>query len=188
MMTMINKVKEAHDISTFPLIIVGNKIDLAEQRVVPYEQGKALADKYNLPYFETSAKKGTGVKEAFDALINAACFYGATIKVDTAISDNNDSDDDDFNTNEMRVSGNEPQSHFKDSSVSGLKNLIAKIESEKDLNEITKKIKAIEVYLEEMKPTKFDLNYQKYFSMLFRRIEMIQSKEEKRDIYVILYF
>ena len=185
--SMISKVKEAHDISTFPLIIVGNKIDLAEQRVVPYEQGKALADKYNLPYFETSAKKGTGVKEAFDALINAACFYGATIKVDTAISDNNDSDDDDFNTNEMRVSGNEPQSHFKDSSVSGLKNLIAKIESEKDLNEMTKKIKAIEVYLEEMKPTKFDLNYQKYFSMLFRRIEMIQSKEEKRDIYVNIF-
>ena len=83
----------------------------------------------------------TNGKEAFDALINAACFYGATIKVDTAISDNNDSDDDDFNTNEMRVSGNEPQSHFKDSSVSGLKNLIAKIESEKDLNEMTKKEK-----------------------------------------------
>ena len=185
--SMITKVKEDHDITTLPLVIVGNKIDLAEQREVPYEQGKALADKYNLPYFETSALKGTGVKEAFDALINAACHYASTTKVDTTIRDNNDSDDDDLNVDDVRTSVSAPQSHYKDSSASGLKSLISKIESEKELNDITKRIKAVEVYLEEMKPTKFDSNYQKYFSLLFRRIEMIQSKEEKRDIYVNIF-
>eukprot|EP00698_Gefionella_okellyi_P013875 TRINITY_DN3835_c0_g1_i1.p1 TRINITY_DN3835_c0_g1~~TRINITY_DN3835_c0_g1_i1.p1 ORF type:complete len:504 (-),score=62.53 TRINITY_DN3835_c0_g1_i1:126-1571(-) len=46
-------------------MLVGNKIDLTEQRAVSYEEGQALADSYSIEYFETSAKDGTGIEAAF---------------------------------------------------------------------------------------------------------------------------
>lgn len=45
-------------------ILVGNKCDVAE-RQVEFEEGRKLAQKYNIPFFETSAKSGMGVEEAF---------------------------------------------------------------------------------------------------------------------------
>lgn len=41
--------------------LVGNKIDLEDQRVVSYEEAKALADVNKMPYFETSAKLNSNV-------------------------------------------------------------------------------------------------------------------------------
>merc|ERR1719410_2208376 len=52
------------------LVLLANKIDLAEsQHEVTYEQGKELADKWNVPFFETSARTGKKVTEAFHRLI-----------------------------------------------------------------------------------------------------------------------
>ncbi len=42
--------------------LVGNKIDL-DDRAVPYEEAKALADQHKMPYFETSAKLNKNVDE-----------------------------------------------------------------------------------------------------------------------------
>ena len=39
--------------------------------MITYEEGKKLADKYNLPFFETSAKDNINIDEAFYALYKA---------------------------------------------------------------------------------------------------------------------
>ena len=49
------------------VILVGTKID-KDNRVISTEQGQALANTYNFPFFEVSNKTGQNVKEAFQAL------------------------------------------------------------------------------------------------------------------------
>ena len=46
-------------------ILVGNKKDLEERREVPYQEGKELADNFNVRFLETSAKESMNVEEAF---------------------------------------------------------------------------------------------------------------------------
>lgn len=50
------------------LILVGNKIDLEEQRVISTTQGEDLAQKLSLSYIETSAKTGENINDAFKML------------------------------------------------------------------------------------------------------------------------
>lgn len=45
-------------------ILVGNKCDIPD-RAVSYEEGKSLADKYDIPFYETSAKSGININETF---------------------------------------------------------------------------------------------------------------------------
>ncbi|ODV92045.1 hypothetical protein CANCADRAFT_63438 [Tortispora caseinolytica NRRL Y-17796] len=49
-------------------ILVGNKCDSDDARVVSYDEGKELADRLNIPFIETSAKSNTNVDEAFFSL------------------------------------------------------------------------------------------------------------------------
>ena len=65
----INKIQSYQDISEFPIIIVGCKVDLEDKREVSTEEGKEFAEEYKFPFFETSALTGKGVKEAFYTLI-----------------------------------------------------------------------------------------------------------------------
>ena len=51
-------------------ILVGNKCDLANERKVSYEEGENYAKKFNIKFFESSAKDGTNVKEFFFYLAN----------------------------------------------------------------------------------------------------------------------
>ena len=53
------------------LIIVGNKLDLAEKRQVATEDGQALADELSTLFIETSAKVGINVKQLFTDLAKA---------------------------------------------------------------------------------------------------------------------
>ncbi|URD76696.1 ras-related protein [Musa troglodytarum] len=46
-------------------LLVGNKCDLTDDRVVSYETGKAFADEIGIPFLETSAKDSTNVEKAF---------------------------------------------------------------------------------------------------------------------------
>ena len=50
------------------LMLIGNKIDLVDARQVSEEEGKALADKLGIVYFETSALNKDLVEEAFRTL------------------------------------------------------------------------------------------------------------------------
>ena len=52
------------------LLMVGNKSDLIDERVVTKEKIQKLSEQYNIPYFETSAKIGEGIEEMFNTLIN----------------------------------------------------------------------------------------------------------------------
>lgn len=46
-------------------VLVGNKIDLEDKRVVTREEGEELAKHYNIPYLETSAKNNICVEDSF---------------------------------------------------------------------------------------------------------------------------
>ncbi|KAH0787255.1 ras-related protein Ral-A [Histomonas meleagridis] len=52
----------------FKFILLGNKCDLADQRQVPSQEGKAIADKYKGLFLETSAMTKAGVDEAFQKI------------------------------------------------------------------------------------------------------------------------
>ena len=49
-------------------VLIGNKCDLEEKRVISLNQGKEFADTYGLKFIETSAKKNLNVNEAFETL------------------------------------------------------------------------------------------------------------------------
>lgn len=57
-------------------ILIGNKLDMDSRRVVSTEEGKRLgtfliieAQKYGIPFAETSAKSGQNVNQIFDSLV-----------------------------------------------------------------------------------------------------------------------
>uniref|UniRef100_A0AAV2IX10 small monomeric GTPase n=2 Tax=Knipowitschia caucasica TaxID=637954 RepID=A0AAV2IX10_KNICA len=52
------------------IVLIGNKADLADQREVQEKQAKELADKYGIPYFETSAATGVEVDKAVITLLD----------------------------------------------------------------------------------------------------------------------
>ncbi|XP_041847706.1 ras-related protein Rab-27A [Melanotaenia boesemani] len=52
------------------VVLCGNKSDLADQRAVSENEARELAEKYGIPYFETSAASGQSVSEAVDVLLD----------------------------------------------------------------------------------------------------------------------
>lgn len=44
------------------VILVGNKCDMEDERVISYERGKQLAEQLGIEFFETSAKENINVK------------------------------------------------------------------------------------------------------------------------------
>nr|XP_038941057.1 ras-related protein Rab-26 isoform X8 [Rattus norvegicus] len=50
------------------LMLLGNKVDSTQERVVKREDGEKLAKEYGLPFMETSAKSGLNVDLAFTAI------------------------------------------------------------------------------------------------------------------------
>jgi Ras-related protein Rab-8A len=50
------------------IFLIGNKIDKTTERKITTEQGTKLAEEYNLPFFEASAKSGENVDEIFKFL------------------------------------------------------------------------------------------------------------------------
>ncbi|MFX1386205.1 MAG: GTP-binding protein [Promethearchaeota archaeon] len=61
--------KEIKSVSpTISLILVGNKIDLVDDRVISIDQGEELAKKLSLSYIETSARTGENINDAFKML------------------------------------------------------------------------------------------------------------------------
>ncbi|XP_068107427.1 ras-related protein Rab-27B isoform X2 [Hyperolius riggenbachi] len=52
------------------IVLIGNKADLLEQREVNDRQAKELAEKYGIPYFETSAANGQNVEKSVETLLD----------------------------------------------------------------------------------------------------------------------
>ena len=63
----LESVKE-HASEGVQLILVGNKADDENSRVVSKERGESLAKECGMPFLEASAKSGEGVEEAFFVL------------------------------------------------------------------------------------------------------------------------
>jgi len=65
-----NWVESIHEsaIDDIPIILVGNKCDMTEERVVSKEAGKQMADEYSMRFYEASAKEDINVKEMFTNL------------------------------------------------------------------------------------------------------------------------
>ncbi|CAN0866834.1 Ras-related protein Rab7 [Linum grandiflorum] len=67
------------DPENFPFVVLGNKIDVdgGNSRVVSEKKARAwCASKGNIPYFETSAKEGINVEEAFQVIAKDALKTG----------------------------------------------------------------------------------------------------------------
>jgi GTPase KRas len=62
----VNRVKDADDL---PIMLVGNKCDLEEEREVLKSQGVALAEKFGFQFKEASAKTRVNVEEAYYDLV-----------------------------------------------------------------------------------------------------------------------
>ncbi|RMZ66413.1 ras small monomeric gtpase [Pyrenophora seminiperda CCB06] len=58
----IRRIKED---SNVPMVLIGNKSDLEEDRAVPRPRAFAISREWNIPYFETSARRRANVDEAF---------------------------------------------------------------------------------------------------------------------------
>ena len=65
----IRSIKDAKG-DNFPMILLGNKLDKEDIRIVSEKEGKELAKEYNMQFFETSNKDGTNIQEAGLALVN----------------------------------------------------------------------------------------------------------------------
>eukprot|EP01104_Vermistella_antarctica_P019428 TRINITY_DN75_c0_g1_i1.p1 TRINITY_DN75_c0_g1~~TRINITY_DN75_c0_g1_i1.p1 ORF type:complete len:207 (+),score=68.99 TRINITY_DN75_c0_g1_i1:60-623(+) len=52
-----------------PMVVVGNKSDLEEERQVTTAEGQDLAKSFGCPFFETSAKTRVNVEESFYQLV-----------------------------------------------------------------------------------------------------------------------
>ncbi|XP_044851656.1 ras-related protein Rab-3D-like isoform X1 [Mauremys mutica] len=55
------------------VILVGNKCDLENDRVVATEDGKRLADELGFEFFEASAKDNINIKQVFERLVDNIC-------------------------------------------------------------------------------------------------------------------
>ena len=66
----IKDIKDKTNYEKVPLILIGNKCDLEDERKVSKEEGEKFALKYNIKFFECSAKNNINVNQAFESLIN----------------------------------------------------------------------------------------------------------------------
>lgn len=55
------------------VVLVGNKCDLEEARVISKEHGSHLAQQIGVEFFESSAKDNVNVKAVFDCLVDGIC-------------------------------------------------------------------------------------------------------------------
>jgi len=56
---------DKHSQENISKILVGNKKDLEDKRQIQYQEGKELADHFNVRFLETSAKESLNVEDAF---------------------------------------------------------------------------------------------------------------------------
>eukprot|EP01117_Protostelium_nocturnum_P007504 TRINITY_DN2684_c0_g1_i1.p1 TRINITY_DN2684_c0_g1~~TRINITY_DN2684_c0_g1_i1.p1 ORF type:complete len:213 (-),score=69.58 TRINITY_DN2684_c0_g1_i1:63-701(-) len=59
---------EQHASENVNKILIGNKCDLVDKKVIDVARGKAMADEYGIRFLETSAKNSINVEEAFISL------------------------------------------------------------------------------------------------------------------------
>ena len=169
----INIIKEVVDIEKFPIILVSNKIELLENRIISTEECKKIANTYNFPYYETSAKMGIGIDQAFNELISMVYSnLNKKTKIEYTI---------------YKEPSVDIEEHYYAKSTKELKVLIIKIDSEKYENNLYSSLDELIFFLQNMKPTQCDINYSKYLTLLFRKIKTISNQSKQNYYYVNTY-
>jgi len=64
----IIRTKDVQSGADLPMLLVGTKIDLADQRMVTTEEGRSLASKLGCEFLEVSSKARVNVEESFQRL------------------------------------------------------------------------------------------------------------------------
>jgi GTPase KRas protein len=67
--SLYEKILRTKDTEKVPIVLVGNKCDLKNERQVSYEEGAALAQQWKCPFFETSAKIKVNNETCFFELV-----------------------------------------------------------------------------------------------------------------------
>ena len=76
---------------------------------------------------------------------------------------------------------------IKENTSKGLKSLISSIDSEKNVDKLYTKINQVEVFLDGMSQMKCDINYQKLFPNLFKKINTLPNIEIRTNSYIHIY-
>eukprot|EP01129_Flabellula_baltica_P003182 TRINITY_DN129_c0_g1_i1.p1 TRINITY_DN129_c0_g1~~TRINITY_DN129_c0_g1_i1.p1 ORF type:complete len:198 (-),score=64.50 TRINITY_DN129_c0_g1_i1:68-622(-) len=66
---MREQILRVKDVANVPTMLVGNKCDLSDERVITTEQGEAMAQRFECPYIEASAKMKINVDNIFVELV-----------------------------------------------------------------------------------------------------------------------
>ena len=90
-----------------PILLVGNKCDLEDERKVPIEKGKEKAQNLNCAFFETSALKKINIDKIFEELVNNIYEKTGGNKNDDDINVELVKDDKAVNLNEVKIGENE---------------------------------------------------------------------------------
>jgi len=64
-----NILRMKSETADFPIVLIGNKKDLTSERQVSVEEGKQMAEKFKVPFIETSAKTNENVADGFHQLV-----------------------------------------------------------------------------------------------------------------------
>ena len=67
-----NILAESLDLSEKQMMIIGNKIDLEDERVVGVDEVRRKAEHMQMEYYEVSCLTGEGMNQAFECLVNKA--------------------------------------------------------------------------------------------------------------------
>lgn len=63
------QVLRVKDVDSAPVVLIGNKRDLYDQRAITTQAGEALASRWKAPFFETSAFDSHNIAESFRACV-----------------------------------------------------------------------------------------------------------------------
>ena len=88
-----------------PILLVGNKCDLEDERKVPIEKGKEKAKNLNCAFFETSALKKINIEKIFEELVNNIYEKTGGNKNDDDINIELVNDDKGLNLNDVKNDG-----------------------------------------------------------------------------------
>lgn len=72
------------DLDDLILMVVGNKVDLEEERKVSTEEGAQLAKELSALFMESSAKTKIGIKAIFEELVRKILLNSSSIKVSSS--------------------------------------------------------------------------------------------------------
>jgi small GTP-binding protein len=61
------------NVEEYQALLVGNKTDLVEERVVPIEEGLRMAQEFGMDYIETSVRDDKNVNKAFEMIARRIC-------------------------------------------------------------------------------------------------------------------